>query len=112
MSSKLILEDILDSLSYKVYTEFQFAKSLGRKFRSDYYIPVKSRGLLIEYNGVNFRNANLSRHSSTTGLIKDMEKLNLAVELGYTVLQYNCKSLENIQLVKNQILTVLKRLEN
>lgn len=107
-----ILEDILDNLEYDVYTEYQFAKHLKRKFRADYFIPINQTGLLIEYNGLNFRDSNFSRHSNSLGLIKDMEKRNLAVELGYAVLEYNCKSLENIEIIREQILTVIERLKS
>jgi hypothetical protein len=113
--SKDILENIVlpkfELQGYIIQKEYMFAKELKRKFRADYYIhfhyPTFSKGILIEYNGVNFRNSNFSRHTNTVGAIRDMEKLNLAQELDYIVLQYNVKSLENYDQVIKQIQKII-----
>jgi hypothetical protein len=115
--SKDILENIVFPIfelqGYIIQKELQFAKELKRRFRADYFIPFHyvnlSKGILIEYNGVNFKNSNLSRHTNTVGAIRDMEKLNLAQELDYIVLQYNVKSLENYDQVIKQIQKIIDK---
>jgi hypothetical protein len=105
--SKETLEIILNELEEEVYCEFQFAKHLKRKFRADYFIPISGKGILIEYNGLSYRNANKNGHQSSTGMIKDMEKQNLALELGYVCLNYNFTLLKDSQKVKDQIIKVI-----
>lgn len=109
--SKQTLELILNELEHKVEKEVLFAKELKRKFRADYIIYFENntmiKGIIVEYNGLNFQNSNKSRHTNAMGFIKDMEKLNIATQLGYLVLQYNVKALEDPSAVKNQILAVL-----
>lgn len=109
--SKQTLETILNELDHVVVKEVLFAKELKRKFRADYVIYFKNntfmKGIIVEYNGLNFQNSNKSRHTNTMGFIKDMEKLNIATQLGYLILQYNVKTLEDPSTVKNQILGIL-----
>jgi len=100
------LEFILNELPLDVYTEFQFHPK--RKFRADYFIPIGKKGILIEYNGLNYRNANKNGHQSASGIVKDNEKINLALELGYITLQYNNESLKDPEKVKNQILKMIQ----
>lgn len=109
--SKQTLETILNELDHVVEKEVLFAKELKRKFRADYVIYFKNntfiKGIIVEYNGLNFQNSNKSRHTNAMGFIKDMEKLNIATQLGYLILQYNVKALEDPSVVKNQIENVL-----
>lgn len=109
--SKQTLELILNELEHKVEKEVLFAKELKRKFRADYVIYFKNntmiKGIIVEYNGLNFQNSNKSRHTNAIGFIKDMEKLNIATQLAYLVLQYNVKALEDPFAVKKQIENVL-----
>ena len=57
--------------------EYLFAKSIGRKWRSDFFIEPD---ILIEIDGGAWVNG---RHNRGKGFIADMEKRNCAVLLGY-----------------------------
>jgi hypothetical protein len=103
--SKEVLESVLNELSYPIYTEYKFHSK--RKFRFDYYIELSNnKGLAIEYEGMGIK----SRHQSFNGFIRDCEKYNLALSLGVPVLRYTFKNLENIELVKQQIIDVINKL--
>jgi len=74
-------------LELKLEQEFHPA----RKWRFDWQIPKLMIG--IEYNGIM---SDKSRHTTVVGYTGDMEKINAAQSLGWTVLQYtplNYKSL-------------------
>lgn len=110
LNLEIILKELKEELDVVIIEEYPFAKELKRKFRADYFIPFNNsinKGLIIEYNGLNFRNSNKSRHTNALGFIKDTEKLNLATELGYLILQYNTISLKNIDFVKSQIKNII-----
>lgn len=76
-----IFHRLLHSIG-KVQTEFKF--SPNRKFRADFAF-VEQR-ILIEVEGGIYTNG---RHTRGAGYTKDMEKYNLAAELGYVVLRYS-----------------------
>lgn len=62
-----------------------------RKWRFDFVI--ESLMVAIEYNGIF---SNKSRHTTVTGYSADMEKINAAQQLGYTVLQYTPLNYKNV----------------
>jgi hypothetical protein len=108
-----ILEIILNELQHDVFTEVKFCNH--RKFRFDYLIKFSSsnkiKGLAIEYEGLSYRNANRSGHQSFTGYVANVTKYNLALSMGYLVLRYTCKQLEDPDKVKNEILETIKLFE-
>lgn len=63
--------------------EFKFAAD--RKFRFDYCWPDKKWALEIE--GGIFNKTHGGGHRSITGILRDIEKYNLAALLGYRVLR-------------------------
>lgn len=82
--------------------EYKFAKK--RKFRADYaFVDAK---VLVEIEGGIFTNG---RHVRGMGYHKDCSKYNLAQELGYVVLRYTVKHIEDdpISMIK-QIRKVVK----
>lgn len=100
-----ILENILDEIPYKVYSEYKF--SCTRRFRFDYFVSLpNNKGLGIEYEGGIFTNG---RHIRPIGYINDCNKYNLALTLGIPVLRYTVKHLEDPERVKHEILITLKR---
>ena len=70
--------------------EVLFARALGRKWRADFL--VQPGDILIEVDGGLYV---VGRHSRGAGVEADMEKLNAAVELGYTVLRYSPRQINN-----------------
>lgn len=77
-------------------TEFQFLPD--RKFRADYAWPEAM--VIIEKNGGIFRGGKgggsaPGGHSSALGIIRDMEKSNLAQMAGWTYLQFTPCQLAN-----------------
>lgn len=76
--------------------EYPFAKPAGRRFRSDFRVGK----LLIEVEGGVWTGG---RHNRPAGFSRDMEKYNLATELGFSVLRYTPEQVnsgEAIQQVK------------
>jgi hypothetical protein len=69
-----------------VEPEFHFAKP--RKFRADW--RVKGLPVLIEYDGGIFM-AGKAGHSSVKGLLRDIEKMNMAAIAGYIVIRVTPK---------------------
>ena len=83
-------------------TEFVFAP--GRKFRADYcwleYAEVDykarqwhiivARNVIVEKDGGTWQKGG---HSSGRGILRDMEKANIANELGFVFLRYTPKQL-------------------
>lgn len=109
------LEKILDDLEYPVISEYRFSNT--RRFKLDYYIDLSSfdalvNGIGIEYEGINYQNSNKSRHTNTSGFIKDIDKYNLALSLSVPVLRYTFKQLEEPEEVKKQIMTVISNFLN
>jgi very-short-patch-repair endonuclease len=86
---KAEMELMLKLLGYNYEKERLFHSS--RKWRFDFCLPDYK--IAIEYNGIM---SDKSRHTTVKGYTGDMEKLNEAQKLGWTVLQYtplNYKSL-------------------
>lgn len=79
----MINNAILNSLGLPNADEFHFAESVGRKYRFDFAL-IETK-IAIELNGGIWKQ--LPSHSGK-GHIRDMEKINLAIELGWVVLQY------------------------
>ncbi len=77
---------VKQTLGYKVETEFKFHPT--RKWRSDYYIPKLK--LLIEKEGGIYTG---QAHGSIKGILRDIEKYNMATILGYSVLRFQPKDL-------------------
>ena len=70
----------------KVQPEFYFAKP--RKFRSDW--KVQGLPVLIEYDGGIFMKGK-GGHSSVKGILRDIEKMNMAAIAGYLVIRVTPK---------------------
>jgi hypothetical protein len=109
------LEEILNDIEYPVISEYKFSSK--RKFRFDYFIDLSNfnslvPGIGIEYEGINYQNSNYSRHTNTSGFIKDIDKYNLALSLSVPVLRYTFKQLEEPEEVKKQIMTVISNFLN
>ncbi len=108
---KLTLERILNELPYDVIQEVLFAREVGRQFRTDYMIMIPGgKRLAIEYDGVNFRNANKSRHTSTEGFIEDITKHNLYTQLRIPCLRYTTSHMDDPDAVLDQILILIATL--
>jgi hypothetical protein len=76
-------------------TEYPFLP--GRKFRADYCWPEAM--LIVEKHGGIFRGgkgggSNKGGHSSAVGILRDLEKCNLAQLAGWTYLQFEKRQLE------------------
>ncbi len=86
----------------EVIAEFKFCET--RRFKSDYYIPELK--LLIEKEGGIYTG---QAHGSVKGILRDIEKYNLATTLGYRVLRYQPKELltskviDDINKIKNLV---------
>jgi len=107
---KEVLESILHELPYIVVQEFMFAKPFKRKFRSDYFIKVSEEiGIVVEYEGLNWHGR--SRHTTNTGYINDCTKYNFAACLGYPVLRFTHKHLDDPEEVKDIILRTIRSVE-
>ena len=75
--------------------EREFKAVEGRKFKWDFAWPDHS--LLLEIQGQIWRKGG---HTTGTGILRDMEKLNLAVLNGWRVLQVAREHIESGQAVK------------
>ena len=82
---------------YVLIAEFKFHPT--RKWRFDY--AYKTPKIAIEYEGMPYRVAK-SGHSTIKGYTSDLEKYNEACILGWKVLRFNAKMIEN-GLAFNQI---------
>lgn len=71
---------IMEQKGYKLQQEFQFHSI--RKFRFDYAIEEFKIGIEVE-GGVFTKGA----HGSITGILRDMEKYNLATSEGWSILR-------------------------
>lgn len=71
--------------------EYPFAKSIGRKWRADFFVYPD---LLVEIEGATYYGKNkdgsmrLGRHQTAKGFSADCEKYNAATLLGYRLLRY------------------------
>ena len=61
--------------------EYQFAKSMGRKFRSD--AAFMNEKVLLEFQGSVWKRGG---HSTGTGITRDCEKFCIAATLGWRVM--------------------------
>ena len=99
----LVYLRMLDKVLFKL-TGLQVAKEHlfcdGRRWRFDYALPTLK--IAIEIEGGVFTNG---RHTRGKGYLNDMEKYNMAAELGWTLLRYTptqlneSKTYEQIQRV-------------
>ena len=78
----------------EIIAEFKFCKT--RRFKSDYYIPELK--LLIEKEGGIYTG---KAHGSITGILRDIEKYNLATILGYKILRYQPKDLMSYKTIED-----------
>lgn len=113
LALEIILNEIIEEFSWlSLEKEYQFAKSIGRKWRADYALinkVVVDPDILIEYEGLpGF--SRKSRHTTRSGYSNDLEKYNKAAELGCIVLRYSMVQLESPEEVKRQIKTVIENL--
>lgn len=97
----MIFEKLIwQELHLQVITEFKFCET--RQFKSDYYIP-ELRLLIEQEGGIYTKQA----HGSVTGILRDIEKYNLATTLGYRILRYqpkdliSSKTIEDIKKIKD-----------
>ena len=65
-------------------TEYQFAASIGRKWRMDYAWPTETGGVAVEIDGGQWQ-AHGGRHNTDA----DRDKLNHAAALGWRVLRFS-----------------------
>lgn len=86
--------------------EFRFDSV--RRFKFD-FAHEPSR-VAVEIEGVTYFGPTVSRHQTTKGYVKDMEKYNLAIERGWRVLRYSQFDLKKkpVQIVE-QIKSVIRR---
>lgn len=95
--AELLLAVQLEQAGIPFRREFQFAASMGRKWRADFevhepYPGAKCRELLVEIDGGGFITG---RHSRGTGVEKDCEKQSAAAILGYRVVRVTPRQVEN-----------------
>lgn len=83
--------------------EYMFAKELKRRFRFDYCFPSEKVAVEIE-GGIWLA----GRHNRPSGFINDMEKYNLACQLGWRILRYEPKHILNT----STLLQIKKTLDN
>jgi very-short-patch-repair endonuclease len=97
-------DSLADQLSY-AGIEFirQYKPYPSRRFKVDFYIPHAR--LIIEVDGGIY--AGRPSHSSATGIVRDMEKTNLATINGYRLLRVTSRQAEDGEAL-NLIEAVLK----
>jgi very-short-patch-repair endonuclease len=74
----------LDALKIPYEREYQFAKSIGRKWRADF--AFHSSRLLVEIEGGIWVQG---RHGRGAGMMKDMDKYNAATLLNWRLLRFS-----------------------
>lgn len=97
---KAILNELLRraGVPEQVKSEWAFAIERKRRFRFDFAFTERKLAIEVE-GGVWIQ----GRHTSPQGFIKDMEKYNLACELGWQILRYTPQQLlkpETIEQIK------------
>lgn len=75
--------------------ELKFA--LPRKFRFDWCIPNEGWKLAFEYEG-------LTDHGTIKGMMRDVEKYNMAQALGWRVIRLNFKNYKEVENEINKLL--------
>ena len=84
---------IEQELNVNLVPEYRFDNV--RMFRFDFAIPEMNIAIEIEGGVTNWNK--LSRHTTPTGYVKDLEKYNLATVQGWKVLRFTTKQLYNIE---------------
>lgn len=102
IKDKIAFEQELSKLG-QWESEHMFAKKLKRQFRFDYCFPDSMLAIEIE-GGVWIGGG----HTHPTGFVKDMEKYNLACQLGWRILRYEPKHILN----RSTLLQIKKTLDN
>lgn len=82
--------EILSKLDY--IKEYPF--SPDRNYKLDFAYPEASVGIEIQGGLYNNR---VGGHSSSAGIIRDMEKSNLAQSLGWVVFHYSASMFDNLE---------------
>lgn len=86
--------------------EFVFAKP--RRWRFDW--ADETTKVAIEVEGVTFFGPAIGRHQSAKGIEGDMQKYNRAIELGWVVMRYSQRMIQNEPFgIVEQIQAVLKQ---
>jgi very-short-patch-repair endonuclease len=101
-NGELILESHLKAYKVPFEAEYQFHPT--RKWRADFALPAKM--VLIEVEGGIYT---YGRHNRPKGMIGDMEKYNEANRLGWRILRYTTKQVENGEAIRN-ILEIIKEI--
>lgn len=73
----------LRALGIAFEEEHPFAQEVGRRFRADFAFP--DHKLLVEIEGGVWSKGS---HGRGSGIVRDMEKANLAVQLGWRLLRF------------------------
>ena len=94
----VVLKEFAEEHKLWLVKEYKFAHN--RKFRSDFAFPAEY--ILIEYEGII---SEKSGHTSFLGYAKDVEKYNLAAQLGYKVLRF---TVFNYQSVIEEVKKIMK----
>ena len=92
--NKQNFEQVAKLLGYSVEPEFKFLPD--RRFRADWKVSKNEKNVLIEYEGLSFRPATKSRHTTVGGFSNDCEKYNLAQLAGYTILRYTVLNFDQV----------------
>lgn len=81
----------------------------GRKYRADFlvYAPLGRPALIVEVEG---GIGGISRHATYTGFTADCKKYNLAAELGFPVLRYTSRMVNEGEAIE-QIRRILSKKE-
>lgn len=79
----------------RVETEYQF--HLTRKWRADFALIDQNPIVLIEYDGLMNKDAygNNVGHASINGIIRDADKANAAIALGFRYFRANAKTVQS-----------------
>ena len=98
-AAETLLAEQLRQANIPFEAEFPFAKTLGRRWRADFFVKsawmvrnshgesveIAAEQLLVEIDGGAYV---AGRHTRGAGFAADMEKLNAAALLGYRVLRF------------------------
>lgn len=93
ISAEEFLAGQLREKHIRVTRQYPYAK--GRKFKADFYIL--DTNILVEVNGGIWRTSgkNGGAHGSISGILKDIERLNLATLNGYALLRFTPSQVED-----------------
>jgi very-short-patch-repair endonuclease len=88
---ELFAEQLSGLPALKVARQYRFAAHIGRNWRFDFAFPEYH--LAVEIDGVNVRRIGgelivQGRHATITGIRGDHEKINTAIQLGWSVLRF------------------------